>query len=528
MKKLLVLMLTLVCLACLAGCGKSNDASSERMKNGEVVISVGKYMISGGYDPTLGWGMWGPDPFHSGLHRYNKDNKLEKDLATDVAVSGDGLEYIIKIKKDVKFSDGKPLTARDVVFTYQTAKDAKNAVDLAFLESVQAIDDYTVKFTLNKAWAPFIETTATLGIVPEHAYKKDTYGDNPIGSGPWKVISFQKEQQLIMVPNENYYGEKPKLKKVTVLNIGEDAILAAVKSGQVDVAFVNPEYANAKVEGMKLTVMDSIDAFAVNLPMVAEHEENGVLVGNNITSDLAIRQGLNIGINREEIIKNALNGFGEPTMNFSKDLDWTNEALTEKDNRVEEAIQILENAGWIDSDGDGIREKNGVKATFTITGRSNDLQRYNTAVALAKNAEKLGIKIEAKSMAWSEARKIAKNIPTMWAFGDFSPQAYYSYFHSSQIGKNVINNPAMYNNPIVDEHIMAAMNATDWNTVVAEFKLAQWDGQTGPKVDIPYLWICTVKVPYLVNDKLDLGVLGVNERGQGMGIVTNIDTWTWK
>lgn len=131
-------------------------------------------------------------------------------------------------------------------------------------------------------------------------------------------------------------------------------------------------------------------------------------------------------------------------------------------------------------------------------------------------------------MAWSEARKIAKNIPTMWAFGDFSPQAYYSYFHSSQIGKNVINNPAMYNNPIVDEHIMAAMNATDWNTVVAEFKLAQWDGQTGPKVDIPYLWICTVKVPYLVNDKLDLGVLGVNERGQGMGIVTNIDTWTWK
>lgn len=531
MKKLLALLMVITTVLLLAGCGGGSDknkGAAERSPKGEIVISVGKYMINGGYDPTTGWGMWARDPFHSGLYHHNKDNKLEKDLATDLKISSDGKEYTVTIRKDAKFADGKALTAKDVAFTYKTAKDAKSAVDLAFLDSVEALDDYTVKFTLNKPYSPFLDTTAALGILPAHLYNKDTYGSAPMGSGPWKIISFQKEQQLIMVPNEHYYGPKPKLKKVTILNIADDAIVAAAKSGQVDLVFLNPEYANAKVDAMKVTVMESIDAFTLNLPMEKEHEENGVIVGNNVTSDLAIRQALNIGINREEIIKNALNGFGEPTMNYSKHISWVNAELNEKDNRVEEAKAILEKAGWKDTDGDGIREKDGVKAEFTISGRSNDLQRYNTAVALAKDAKKLGINIVAKSMAWSEARKIARNIPTIWAFGDFSPQSMYSYFHSSQIGKNVINNPAMYNNPVVDGHIEAAFAASDWSTVEKEFKLAQWDGKTGPKADIPYLWIATVKVPYLVNEKLDLGKVGINERGQGMGILSNISEWTWK
>ncbi len=531
MKKILTLFSIFIALLVFAGCGgegNKNKAAAERSPKGEVVISVGKYMISGGYDPTVGWGMWGPDPFHSGLHKYNKENKLEKDLATDVKVSSDGKEYIVSLRKDVKFADGKALTAKDVAFTYKTAKEAKSSVDLTFLDSAEALDEYTVKFILNKPYSPFLETTATLGIVPSHVYNKDGYGAAPMGSGPWKVISFQKEQQLIMVPNEHYYGVKPKLKKVTVLNISDDAVVAAAKSGQLDLVFLNPEYADAKVENMRVTVMESIDAFTLNLPMEKEREENGVLVGNNVTSDLAIRQALNIGINREEIIKNALNGFGEPTMNYSKHISWVNTELTEKDNRVEEAKSILEKAGWKDTDGDGIREKEGIKAEFTISGRSNDLQRYNTAVALAKDAKKLGINIIAKSMAWSDARKIARNVPTIWAFGDFSPQSFYSYFHSSQIGKNVINNPAMYNNPVVDEHITAAFSATDWNVAIKELKLAQWDGKTGPKVDIPYLWITAVKVPYLVNEKLDLGNIGINERGQGMGILSSIDEWSWK
>ena len=264
------------------------------------------------------------------------------------------------------------------------------------------------------------------------------------------------------------------------------------------------------------------------MPQEPEHDENGMLIGNNVTSDPAIRTALNIGIDRRTIIENALAGFGKPTMNFAEALPWANNALQEKDNRVDEAVKILEDAGWKDTDGDGIREKNGVKAEFVINGRSNDLQRYNTAVALAQDAKKLGINIIAKSTPWSEARKIARNIPTVWAIGDFTPQVIYNYYHSSQVGVNVINNSGIYRNPAVDAHIDRALAATSDEEAVREFKAAQWDGTAGAKMDVPYLWIVTVQVPYFVNERLDLGQLRVGERGQGMGILANLDDWQWK
>ena len=525
-RKFLMCMLMAMTML-IVGCGGTDQPKNERAEKGEIVISVGKYMVGEGFDPTVGWGLWGPDPFHSALMMHDAKNQLVKDLATDVQRSADGLKYTFTIRSDAKFSDGQPLTAEDVAFTYETTKKAGSAVDLAVLESVRVLSPTQVEFTLSKPWSVFLETTASLGIVPKHVYKEG-YATAPVGSGPWKVVSFQKEQQVIMEPNEYYYGEKPKLKKVTVLNLGDDAILAAAQSGQVDLVFTPPEFASASVPNMKLVLMDSIDSFCINMPQEPEHDENGMLIGNNVTSDPAIRTALNIGIDRRTIIENALAGFAKPTMNFAEALPWANNALQEKDNRVDEAVKILEDAGWKDTDGDGIREKNGVKAEFVINGRANDLQRYNTAVALAQDAKKLGINIIAKSTPWSEARKIARNIPTTWAFGDFTPQTIYNYFHSAQIGVNVINNPAIYRNPTVDAHIDRALAATSEEEALREFKAAQWDGTTGPKADIPYLWIATVQVPYLVNERLELGHLRVGERGQGMGILANLDEWQWK
>ena len=210
LKRLFMLVTTIMAFLMIAGCGGNTDqARADRAAKGEIVISMGKYMINGGYDPTSGWGMWAADPFHSALYTRNDKKELEMDLAKDVTISPDGLHYTFKIRDDVKFSDGQPLTAKDIVFTYETAQKAGGYVDLTFMESVVAKDDYTVEFTLKKPWSPFLEITSTLGIVPAHAYNKETYGSQPIGSGPWKVVAFQKEQQLwnrmniIMVKNQN-------------------------------------------------------------------------------------------------------------------------------------------------------------------------------------------------------------------------------------------------------------------------------------------------------------------------------------
>ncbi|WP_443935387.1 ABC transporter substrate-binding protein [Phascolarctobacterium faecium] len=525
MKKKLSCMLSLS-LAAVMVCGCGADRKKEPLMKDSVIISVGTYMTGGGYDPTAGYGQWGPDIFHSSLLRLNDKNEVVNDLVTDYQVSSDGLTYKFFLRKDVKFADGQPLTAKDVVFTYEKARNGGSTVDLTMLDSVTAPDDYTVVFNLKKPWSVFIDNTVAVGIVPQHAYK-DGYANHPIGSGPWKVTQFQKEQQLILEPNEYYYGTKPHLKKVTILKMDEDAALAAAKSGKLDLVYVNADFAKNKVDGMRLETVNTVSGFAVNLPTVPETAgADGKTVGNNVTCDPAVRQALNIGIDRAAIVKNALNGFGVPAYNLSPALPWASD-FGEIDNQVEKAKELLEAAGWKDTDGDGIREKNGQKAEILMRGRANDLQRYNIIVALAQEAKKLGIDITAKAAPWSEAR-VARQIPTCWDLGYFNPLLIYQNFYSGSIGVNVIGNSASYSNSSVDGHIEAALRSVSLADAVKNWQLSQWDGQAGTKADVPYLWIANPQNTYFVKEGLDIGKQKVNVRGQGMSIVYNMNEWQWK
>lgn len=507
----------------LTGCGGEKTSKSAK---DSIVISVGTYMTSGGYDPVAGYGQWGPDIFHSTLIKNNSNNQQENDLATSYTVSKDNLVYEFKLRKDVKFADGKPLTAKDVKFTFDEARTSGSTVDLTMLDSVEVPDDYTVVFKLKKPWSIFTDTLTAVGIVPAHAYK-DGYANQPLGSGPWKVAEFQKEQQLILVPNEYYYGAKPKLKKVTILKLDEEAALAAAKSGKLDMVYVNSDFAKTEVKGMHLELIDTVSGFVINLPTIPETvNEKGQTVGNNVTSDLAIRKALTIGIDRQAIVKNALNGFAKPAYNFSSGLPWASK-FEATDNKLEEAKNILEAAGWKDTDGDGVREKNGLKAEIVMTGRANDLQRYNTVVAVAQEAKKLGINIVPKAAPWSEAR-VARHIPTCWDLGYFNPLVIYQNFYSKSIGLNTIGNSASYTNAKVDAYIEKALAAESVAVAIDFWQKSQWDGETGTKADYPYLWVAHPQNTYFVKNGLSIGKQKTNVRGQGMSIIYNMNEWQWE
>lgn len=520
MKKVLLLS-WLVIISLLAGCTSAKDAKP--VAKDEITISAGVNLVAGGYDPTAGYGVWAPDIFHSRLLQVKENNQLANDLATAYEVSADGLTYTFRIRNDAKFSDGHPLTAEDVVFTFETTKNKASAADLTMLDSVSSPDAGTVVFRLKRPWSTFVFHLSEIGIVPKHAYSPN-YGDHPIGSGAWKIAEFTKEQQLILVPNEHYYGVKPKLKKVTILKLDEDAALAAAKSGRLDVVLVDSEFAKTKVEGMDLYKMAAMDAFTINLPTIPETTDaTGQKVGHPVTSDPAIRQALNIGIDRQTIIQNALSGLGEAAYGAAPALPWSS-GNTFNDNQVEAAKTLLEAAGWKDADGDDVREKNGVKAEIVITGRSNDQARYNTVVALAEDVKKLGIRITPKSAPWSECRE-ARNIPTCWVFGQPNPIEFYRYYDSSQIGKAVIGNPASYTNAAVDAVIRKALDARE----PAEANRYWQEGQTIAQKDIPYLWIARPDVTYLVKAGLTIPSLNkLPTRGQGISIVENMNEWFWQ
>lgn len=519
MKKKLLTALLIGTLA-ITGCGSDKKTAGNEAKT-ELTISAGNNLVAGKFDPTTGYGVWAPDIFHSHILAIGKDNKIVNDLATKETISSDGLTYTYEIRKDAKFSDGKPLTAKDIVFTFNTAKQKASAADLSMLDSVEAKDDYTVIFHLKKPWSSFPYSLTETGIVPAHAYT-ETYGDKPIGSGAWRVVDFKKDQQLILEPNEYYYGKKSKFKKITILKMDEQTALSAAKSGQLDLVYVDGETSKAKVDNMQVLTLPTVENFIINLPTIPETKKGDEVVGNNVTCDIAIRKALNIGISRQAIIDNALAGVGIPSYGTSPDVPWSSKYKFE-DGRVEEAKKLLEEAGWKDIDGDGIREKNGVKAEFTITGRSNDLARYNTVVALSAQAAPLGIHIIPKSEAWVVARK-SMHIPTCWALNDINPMSFYRNFHSSQIGVLNINNPASYSNPAVDAEIEAAIAATDREEAYKHWINAQYLTDQ----DVPFLFITLPSLTYFVKDGLHIPMPEKTiNRGQGISVVENMNEWTW-
>jgi peptide/nickel transport system substrate-binding protein len=364
-----LLLICILTILMVPGCVQSGSPSGNAPDQSDdgsgttkdsLVISVGG-QTGGNYDPITGYGSSGYGIFHTALLKINNDVDAVPDLASAYTISEDCKVYTFTIRDDIKFSDGVALTPDDVVFTYLTAKESGSSIDLTMLEKAEVIEGNKVQFTLNKVFSPFIRTTALLGIVPEHAYDEN-YAANPIGTGPFKVKQLDVGQQLIVEPNEYFYGIKSPFKQITFLSLDEEVALADAKSGALDVVMVNPEYATETVQDMHIENFKTSDNRGFNLPMLPEQvNENGVTVGNNVTSDRAVREALNIGISRQEIINNALNGIGTPSRTYFQGLPWDNTEPAWKDGQVDKAKELLEAAGWVDSDGDGIREKDGVK-----------------------------------------------------------------------------------------------------------------------------------------------------------------------
>ena len=162
---LLVISLLSACFGSDENDSKQNEAIADSTRT-DLILAVGGESDEG-FDPTTGWGRYGSPLFQSTLLKYDQDFTIQNDLATNYEVSQDGLEYMVSIRDDVKFSDGEPLTAEDVVFTFETAKESGSVIDLSNLDLVEMIDDYTVNFKLKKPESTFVTLLVSTGIVPQ-------------------------------------------------------------------------------------------------------------------------------------------------------------------------------------------------------------------------------------------------------------------------------------------------------------------------------------------------------------------------
>ena len=532
---LLFIGIIMIGVVAFSGCTDSaEETGTEKVATGEtgtaeLIAAVGTHggEPATGFNPITGWGYNHEPLIQSTLFKKDSNANLINDLATDYTVSEDGLTWTVKIRNDVKFHDGVPLTAKDVAFTFNTAADAAGEVDLSMLEKATAINDETVEFKLNDNQATFINKLSVIGVVPEHAYNEN-YGQNPIGSGPYKFVQWDKGQQVLLEANPDYYGQQPYFKKLTIVYMEADTAFAAAKSGQIDLAEIPSSYANQKVDGMKIISLDSIDARGISFPMQAntgKKTENGYAIGNNVTSDAAIRKALNIGIDRQALIDGALNGQGQEEFTGVDKLPWGNKEAIFEDGKIDEARKILSDAGWTDTDGDGIVEKNGQKAEFTLLYAATALERQALAVSVAEEAKKIGISINPEGASWDKIDTLAHSTPVVFGYGSLDPTDMYLKYYSKSYNPGNYNNIIMYNNSVVDAYLRKAITSSDQNTANENWQLAAWDGKTGfsAKGDATWLWMATINYVYIVDEDVDMGTPKIQPHGAD--IFGNILEW---
>lgn len=542
MKKRMIMLLlsTAMILGLMTGCGGSGkethtadlsqtERAGESEVKDEVIISISSEPDS--LDPCMGWGHGTTPLVQSTLVEYKQDMSFRNDLATEYHLSEDGLVWTFKIRDDVKFTDGEALTASDVVFTFNTAKSSQSSLDLTFMDKVEAPDDVTVIFTLKKPTSTFLNTVATVGIVPEHAYDED-YGIHPIGSGPFKFVQWNKQEQLILEANEDYYGTVPAMKKVIIVFQDEDAAFAAVKAGQVDIGLTAATLATNEIEGYKVEAITTVDNRGLTLPTSpaeGKMTESGYPYGNDVTCHIEIRQALAYGIDREMIADAALNGFATPCYSENDGFPWNNpEVKIETD--ADYAKQLLADAGWADTDGDGIVEMDGLKAEFTCLYPSGDSVRQAIAMAAAEQAKTLGILMNVEGTSWDDISKRMFSEAVCMGWGSSNPYTTYCLFHTDNMLKDDYYNPEGYSNPVVDGYLNGAMEALTVEEANKNWQLSQWDGTTGTamKGDCPWVWLVNIQHLYYAREGLNIGEQQLHAHGSSMPLLQNLKDWTWE
>lgn len=530
---LLLALTTLLGLLTACGSAAAGEVGTQTGETGgeardSVIVAISTEPET--LDPCQGWGHGNTPLVQSTLVKYGYDMSFQNDLAVDYSLSDDGLTWTFTLRDDARFTDGEPVTAGDVAFTFETAKAAHSSVDLTFLEKAEAADETTVVFTLSRPTSTFLNTIASVGIVPEHAYGPD-YGSDPIGSGPFQLVQWNRQEQLILEANEDYYGQAPSMKRVTIVFMDEDAALAAARAGQVDVALTAATLATEELAGYRIENISTVDNRGFTLPVLPDEGEvtdSGYPIGNDVTCNLEIRQAIAYAIDRQGVADAVLNGYGTPCYSENDGMPWNNPEVV-IDTDVDYARQLLADAGWADTDGDGIVERDGLKAEFTCLYPSGDSVRQAVAMAAAEQVREIGIQIIVEGTSWDDLAKRMFSNAVLMGWGAANPYESYCLYYSAGALKDDYYNPEGYMSDVTDGYLTAAMEALTVEEAYENWRLAQWDGETGTamKGECPWVWIVNIDHVYYVREGLDIGAQQLHPHGASMPLLQNLQDWTW-
>jgi peptide/nickel transport system substrate-binding protein len=345
------------------------------------------------------WNCWAWD-FDDQL---NPHPVLLKEMPTldNGGISADGKTITLKLRDDIVWSDGTPITSADFVFTHQMTISPKNAVATTYphdqLDSLEAPDERTVVMKFKDPFAPW-QGTFWHGIIPAHIlqpiYQAEGTIDNAkwnreptVGCGPYVFKEWQTGSFATFEANDKYWLGKPKIDEIVIRFVPDDAAqVAALKAGDGELGtFIS--YADIPdLEKSGVQMLTAFSGYNEGLYFYVGPK------GHPALKDVNVRKAIALGFDRESLCKDLLLGLTKPAATYWDNTPWVDPSITPWPYDPEQAKALLDQAGWTDTDGDGIRDKDGVKLELKYGTTTREIRKSTQAV-FQQQMQAIGIKV---------------------------------------------------------------------------------------------------------------------------------------
>jgi peptide/nickel transport system substrate-binding protein len=340
--------------------------------------------------------------------KYNDHYELVPDLIEEIptvengGVSPDYLVYTYRLRANARWHDGAPVTSRDVKFTFEIIMDPDINVESRegwdVVESIATPDDRTVVFRLKRPYPDFAsETFYDESVLPEHLlrdsrgtrFQSARFHHAPVGSGPFKFDSWSPGSHLALVANRDYYGDGPHLDAIIFKFVPtENALLVQLKTGEIDM------FDNANISF--ISQLDALEGIHVYRTPMLMYEHLDLNTENEILSDVRVRRALNYATNKSEIAEHIYNGLVRVAAldEFEQSRYYSHAAAERSQYDPAAARRLLHEAGWRDSDGDGILDRGGKPLRLSISASSGQPNRERTELVLREQYRAVGVDLE--------------------------------------------------------------------------------------------------------------------------------------
>lgn len=422
---------------------------------------------------------------YNSLLRADQNLELQPELAESWRML-DPQTYVFDLRKDVTFHNGKPFTAADVKYTYESILDPqtrspKRAL-LTPLQKVESLGLYRVLFRLSRPHAPFAEHF-TLGIVQaSSSADAAAAGKPPVGSGPFLVESLEWGATVTLKANPSYWEGRPRIAGI-VFKIVPDAMVRVLEFKNQNIDFLQNDIEPEMIPWLKRNT----DAVIESHPGTT-FQYIGINLTHPILRHQKVRQALALAIDRQSIIRHMLNDLAVPANGVLSPFNWAYDGSVEHwPYDPDRAKRLLDEAGYTDPDGDGPLPR--FRLSFKTT--NIDLRR-RIAEALKEQLRRVGVELEIRSYEWgtfySDIKKGNFHLFSLAWVGIMDPDIYYQIFHSASVPPQG-DNRGRYSNAQLDRLLEKGRNTPDR----AERKHLYGEVQKILAADLPYIPLWWVK-----------------------------------